>query len=75
MPLHGDFLADEGRREQGREIVRADRLTGARVQRGRGRGRQVRDDVVPLPRELGLLEHVLDLTAHGFLPRSVVNSD
>ena len=68
----GHLLQDQVHREQRREVVRADRLQRARVQRRRRRRGQVGDDVVPLRRHLRLVEQdlVLEL-GHGILlPRS-----
>src|SRR5438067_1070108 len=57
--LPGDFLQDERHREERRQVGRSDRLAGARVQdRGR-RPRQVRHDVVPVSRDLALVEQDL----------------
>ncbi len=49
--LAADLLEDEGHREEGREVVRPDRLPGARVERGRRQRRQVGRDVVPPTRD------------------------
>jgi hypothetical protein len=58
VPLAGDLLHDQVHREQRRQVVRADRLQRAGVQRRRrGRG-QVGHEVVPLRRQLGLGQHV-----------------
>ena len=62
----GDLLLDQGHREQRRQVVRADRLPGPRVQRRRGRRRQIGDEVVPLGRLLGLVEQDLRCSlGHG----------
>ena len=55
------LLHDQRHREEGREVVRPDRLAGARMQHGLRRVRHVGDDVVPAPRELRLIEQVLRL--------------
>ena len=64
--LGGDLLEDEVHREQGREVLGADRLAGAGVEGRRGRAREVRHQVVPGGRHLGLLEHELVL-ANGLI--------
>jgi hypothetical protein len=53
--LGRDLLLDEVHREQREQVVRPDRLPGARVQRRRRRG-QVVQDVVPAGRHLVLVE-------------------
>src|SRR5438105_10980172 len=45
-------------------------MAGARVQRRRRRGGQIRHDVVPLPGQIGFLEYVLDLAIHDCLRRA-----
>ena len=57
--LGAHLLRDEVHREDRGEVVRADRLPGARVQRRRGRSRQVVEDVVPARRHLVLVEQDL----------------
>src|SRR5690606_31207707 len=59
--LPAGLLLDEGHREQGSEIFRPQRLLGDRVQRWPWRRRQVRHDVVPLPRDLALGQHNLNV--------------
>src|SRR5262249_35048635 len=54
--LAGDLLADQCHREQRCEVVGADGLAGARVQRWRWWCREVGHDVVPLRGDLGLVE-------------------
>ena len=67
----GHFLADQLHREQRREVLRAHRLARARVQRrGRRRG-QVRDHVVPLAGDLGLIQCDLGALGHNSLPISI----
>ena len=61
LRLLADLLLDQRHREEGREVVRPDRLSGARVQHGLRRARHVGDDVVPTPGELRLLEQELRL--------------
>ncbi len=63
------FLGDERGGEQRRQVIGADRLPGARMQRWWRGGGQVRDDVVPPPRQLGFVEKVFDLVIHGMPPR------
>src|SRR5919201_3022851 len=57
-----DLLSDERHREERREVVRPDRLPGARMQHGLRGGGHVREDVVPATRETSLLEQELRLT-------------
>ena len=72
--LAGHLLADQLHREQRRQVVGADRLEGARVQRRRrGRG-QVGDDVVPLVRDLRLVKDELGPLGHGLLRSSIFAS-
>ena len=59
--LGRDLLQDQVHREQRRQVVRADRLTGAGVQHRRRRGRQVVQHVVPAGRHLVLVEQDLVL--------------
>ena len=61
LALGADLLADERHREQRRQVVRADRLVGARVERRRRRDGQVGRDVVPGPRDPRLIEDELRL--------------
>jgi hypothetical protein len=56
-----DLLHDQRHREEWREVVRPDRLAGARMQHGLRRVRHVGGDVVPAPRELRLIEQELRL--------------
>src|SRR5207245_3160159 len=55
------LLADELHREERREIVRPDRLPGARMQHRLQRRGHVGADVVPTPRELRFVEEELGL--------------
>ncbi len=59
VALRRDLLEDEVHREQRGEVVGAGRLQRAGVQGRRRRARQVGDDVVPLRRHLGLVQHDL----------------
>ncbi len=59
--LGGDLLEDQVHREQRGQVVRADRLSGARVQHRRRRRRQVVQHVVPAGRHLALREEELVL--------------
>ena len=61
LRLLADLLQDQRHREERREVVRPDRLAGARMQHGLRRVRHVGDDVVPTPGELRLLEQELRL--------------
>ena len=63
----GDLLLDERHREQRRQVLGADGLVGAGMQRRRWRRRQVRDDVVPLGGHLGFVEQDLGarVARHG----------
>ena len=74
--LPADLLRDQRHREQGCQVVRADRLQGSRMQRrGRGLG-QVRREVVPFGRDPVLGEDRLQgaIVRHGLppLPRSLL---
>ena len=68
MPLAADLLADKGHRKERREIGRADRLPGSRVEHRRRRRRQVGDDVVPGVRDLALAHEIFRMLAHRSLP-------
>ena len=61
LRLLADLLQDQLHREERREVVRPDRLPGARMQDRLHRVRHVGADVVPAPRELGLGQQVLGL--------------
>ena len=54
--LGGDLLLDQRHREERGEVLGPDRLVGAGVQRRWRRRREVGHDVVPLRRDLGLVE-------------------
>ena len=69
VALGRDLLEDQRHRKQRLEIGRPDRLLGARMQHGRQRLRQVGRQVVPGLRNLGFVQHELDLIAHATLPR------
>jgi hypothetical protein len=57
----GDLLLDDGHREDGGEVLRADRLHRAGVDHRRERHGQVGRDVVPRGRDLGFGEQVFDV--------------
>ena len=65
-----DLLQDQPHREDGRQVVGADRLPGSGVQHGRQRLRQVGLDVVPLLRHVAFVQEDLDL-AHRSSSRGV----
>ena len=67
VALGRHLLEDQVHREDGGEVVGADGLTGPRVQRRRGRGGQVGEDVVPTGRHFRLIEQDLVLRdrCHG----------
>src|SRR3989442_702968 len=57
-----NLLGDDRLREDGGQVNGAERLHGARVQVGRRRRREIRQDVVPAVRQVGLVqEHFLHL--------------
>jgi hypothetical protein len=62
--LLADFLQDQVHGEQRRQIVRAYRLQGTRVQNRRGGLGQIGLDVVPEARHLVFVQQVLGLLAH-----------
>ena len=67
----GHFLADELHREQRRQVLRAHRLERPRVQRRGRRSGQVGYHVVPLARDLGLIQGDLGALGHdGLLPEA-----
>jgi len=66
--VRGHFLPDELHREQRREVFRAHRLQRPRVQRRGRRSGQVLDHVVPLPRDLGLIQGDLGTFGHDGPP-------
>ncbi len=59
------LLQDEGHGEQRRQIVRPHRLLRARVEHGRRRLGKIRDHVVPLGGQLGLVEQDLGVVLHS----------
>ncbi len=67
ITLGGHFLGDQGIREQGRQVRRGHRLTGAGMQHRGHRFREVRHDVVPLAWQTGLLQEILGGVGHGAL--------
>jgi hypothetical protein len=67
-PLLAHLLLDQLHREEGREVLGADGLAGAGMERRRERRLEVRLDVVPLGRHLLLGEQVLRGHVHR-LPR------
>src|SRR5262249_12579686 len=72
VALAGDLLGDQRHREQRRQVVRPDRLARGRVQRRWWRGGQVGYDVVPLRRQLRLVQQVLRPVSHDDLPGSPI---
>ena len=70
LGLLAHLLLDERHREERRQIVRPDRLAGARVQHGLRRVRHVGADVVPARRQPVLVEQEL-----GLLHLSSVGAD
>jgi hypothetical protein len=68
ITLGADLLFDDRHREQGLEVGRADRLSGAGMEHRRRRLGQVGDDVVPLGRYVLLAEEILDLIGHVVPP-------
>src|ERR1044071_4586639 len=72
--IGGHFLADQLHREQRCQVLGPDRLARARVQRwGRRRG-QVRDHVVPLAGDLGLIQCDLGALGHDGLRSPMRNN-
>src|SRR5439155_17941548 len=61
LRLLAHLLEDQRHREEGREVVGADRFAGARMEHGLRRVRHVGDGVVPTPGELRLIEQELRL--------------
>ncbi len=60
-----DLLLDDLQREERREVVGPDRLSGARMEHRRRRLREVGGEVVPGLRQAGLVEDVLHRVAHA----------
>jgi len=65
--LTGHFLLEQRSREDGQHLLGRDRIA-VRRQRRQGRLRHVRDDVVPVGRNIGFVEQNLDVR-HLFPPR------
>ena len=63
-PVRRDLLQDDLHREERREVVRSDRLSGTRMEHGRRRCREIGGDVVPGLRQPVLVEDVLHLIGH-----------
>ena len=68
-PLLAHFLLDEIHGENRGQVLRANRLAGARVQRGLHGVRHVRRDVIPLAGHLVFAKQ--NLYRHGHLPPAV----
>ena len=73
LALGADLLQDERHRKQRRQIVRSHRLAGARMQHRRRWLRQVRHQIVPVLRNVLLVEHVFHGVRHIRLPVGSVN--
>ena len=64
LAIRAHLLADEGHREERREVIRTEWAEGSRMEVGRRRDRQVGRDVVPAPGDVVLVEDELRPTRH-----------